>query len=196
MAMNASLNLVPFMRLEDVSRGFGASHRVYISVNEKTNEKKNDRIRNRQASLPAGKSPAARTVKAERAGGKTAVRKRSRTAARRRARAAAAARAKRQALLVLAVMMVMLVSCFLLGLKAKPKDQGPQKVKFFTTLTVESGQTVDDIVAKYCDADHYKNSDAYISEVLKINHIVLKPGEELTVYPDDQLVIPYYAYAE
>ena len=98
--------------------------------------------------------------------------------------------------MVLAVMMVMLISCFLLGLKSKPADQGPQRVKFFTTLTVEHGQTMEDIVEMYCDADHYKNADAYISEILKINHIALKTGQDLTVRPGDQLVIPYYAYAK
>lgn len=197
MAMNASLNLVPFMRLEDVSRGFGASHRVYISVNENNTEKKDERRKSANASPRRRNSAAAvRTVRAERAGTSAGVRKRSRAAARRRARAAAAARFRRKALMVLAVMMVMLVSCFLLGLKAKPKDLGPQKTKFFTTLTVEYGQTMDDIVEKYCDVDHYKNADAYISEILKINHIALKTGQEMSVRPGDQLVIPYYAFAE
>lgn len=197
MAMNASLNLVPFMRLEDVSRGFGASHRVYISVNENNTEKKSDRSRSANASPRRKKSGAAvRTVRTDRAGTSAVVRKKSRAAARRRARAAAAARFRRKALMVLAVMMVMLISCFLLGLKAKPKDEGPQKAKFFTTLTVEYGQTMDDIVEKYCDVDHYKNADAYVSEILKINHIALKTGQKMTVRPGDQLVIPYYAFAE
>ena len=195
MAMNASLNLVPFMRLEDVSRGFGASHRVYISVNDSKNTKK-ESGRRETASPRTKRNAAVRTARAGRAGGSAPVRARSRAAARRRARAAAAARFRRKALLVLAVMMVMLVSCFLLGLKAKPKDLGPQKTKFFTTLTVEYGQTMDDIVEKYCDADHYKNADAYISEVLKINHIALKTGQDMSVRPGDQLVIPYYAFAE
>lgn len=191
MAMNASLNLVPFMRLEDVSRGFGASHRVYISVNEKNHTRQNKRSRTGNACSIKKNVSAAKTVRTERAGTRT----KSRAAVRRRARAAAA-RARRKALMVLAVMMVMLISCFLLGLKSKPADQGPQRVKFFTTLTVEHGQTMEDIVEKYCDADHYKNADAYISEILKINHIALKTGQDLTVRPGDQLVIPYYAYAK
>lgn len=196
MAMNASLNLVPFMRLEDVSRGFGASHRVYISVNEKNHTGQSKRSRTGKACSIKKNASAAKTVRAERAGTAAGTRTKSRAAVRRRARAAAAARARRKALMVLAVMMVMLISCFLLGLKSKPADQGPQRVKFFTTLTVEHGQTMEDIVEMYCDADHYKNADAYISEILKINHIALKTGQDLTVRPGDQLVIPYYAYAK
>lgn len=197
MAMNVSLNLVPFMRMEDVSRGFGASHRVYISVNDKSKAEDSGRSRNRNASPRRKKNAASvKTAGTERICKTAGAQTRRRAAVRRRARAAAAARARRKALMVLAVMMVMLISCFLLGLKAKPADEGPKRAKFFTTLTVEHGQSMDDIVEKYCDTDHYKNADAYISEVLKINHIALKAGQDLTVRPGDQIVIPYYAYVQ
>ena len=189
MAMNPSLSLVPFMKLEDASRGFGACHRVYVSVSD--NQKKENRTgRTRVCDAPARRSAARQTMTA--GTGQARARRRARA----RARARMAAQARRKVLLLTAVMMILMVSCFLMGLKARPAEEGPKTVKYFTTVTVGYNDTMDDLVSRYMDQDHYKNPEAYISEVLKINHIVLKPGQTLKVRPGDQLVIPYYGLDE
>lgn len=187
MAMNPSLSLVPFMKLEDASRGFGASHRVYVSVSDSKKKEK----KQRQSSEYNGRRSVPRQTRT-----RMTMDRKARFTARSRARTGLAAEVRRKALLLAAVMMILMVSCFLLGLKARPAEQSPKTVKFFTTITVGYDDTMADIVNRYIDDDHYKSPDAYISEVLKINHIALKPGQTLNVRPGDQLVIPYYRPAE
>lgn len=61
--------------------------------------------------------------------------------------------------------------------------------KYFTSITVESGETLWDIADNYIDYDYYKNKNAYIAEVCSINHL----EEDGSITAGQTIVVPYYS---
>ena len=61
--------------------------------------------------------------------------------------------------------------------------------KYYTSLTVENGETLWDIADKYVDYDHYKNKNSYITEVQHINHL----DENCSIDAGQILILPYYS---
>ncbi len=63
------------------------------------------------------------------------------------------------------------------------------KFKYYTSVTVRSGDTLWDIADEYIDYNEYKNKNAYIAEVQSINHLekqdMIKSGQVL--------IVPYYS---
>ncbi len=61
--------------------------------------------------------------------------------------------------------------------------------KYYTHITVSSGETLWEIADEYIDYNHYKNKNSYIAEVQSINH--LECAENLVA--GQTLVVPYYS---
>lgn len=62
-------------------------------------------------------------------------------------------------------------------------------VKYYTNICVEPGETLSSIAQAYADEAHYETLDAYIEEVMYMNH--LKDADQITA--GYYLIIPYYS---
>jgi len=61
--------------------------------------------------------------------------------------------------------------------------------KYYTNITVASGETLWEISDRYIDYTQYKNKDAYITEVQHINHL----DANSSIKAGQKLIIPYYS---
>lgn len=61
--------------------------------------------------------------------------------------------------------------------------------KYYTSITVEAGESLWDIADDYIDYNVYQNKNSYIAEVQSINHL----DDEGTIVAGQMLVIPYYS---
>lgn len=71
-------------------------------------------------------------------------------------------------------------------------DQHINKFKYYTNVMISSEMSLQDYAEEYADPQYYKSDDAYISEVVDINHLQTLDGEVSGVTPGTYLVIPYY----
>lgn len=58
--------------------------------------------------------------------------------------------------------------------------------KFYTSVCVESGQTLWDISGIYCSPE-YSDREAYIDEVMRLNHLTTSE-----IHSGNYLIVPYY----
>ena len=61
--------------------------------------------------------------------------------------------------------------------------------KYFTRVTVETGETLWSLADEYIDYGYYKDKNRYISEVRSINHL----DDDCTITAGQALVLPYYS---
>ena len=61
--------------------------------------------------------------------------------------------------------------------------------KYYTSVTVENGETLWDIADKFVDYCYYKNKNSYIKEVQSINHL----DENCSIDAGQILILPYYS---
>lgn len=61
--------------------------------------------------------------------------------------------------------------------------------KYYTGVTVESGETLWGIADRYIDYGYYKDKEAYIAEIESINHL----DAESVLQAGRLLVVPYYS---
>lgn len=61
--------------------------------------------------------------------------------------------------------------------------------KYYTGVTVESGETLWSIADRYIDYEHYKDKDAYIAELGNINHL----DTDAALLAGQFLIVPYYS---
>ncbi len=69
------------------------------------------------------------------------------------------------------------------------RTQANTGFKYYTCITVQSGETLWSIADRYIDYGHYESKDTYIKEVENINH--LNNRDSLLV--GQSLVVPYYS---
>ena len=67
-------------------------------------------------------------------------------------------------------------------------NSGNARFKYYTSITVHGGDTLETIADKYI-SDEYKDLDSYINEVCMINNL----DEDKTIYAGENIVIPYYS---
>ena len=79
---------------------------------------------------------------------------------------------------VLVLSLVIVFSCF--------ADAHNNQQKYYTSICIESGQTLWDISGIYCTAE-YKDRDAYINEVMRLNHLT-----STEIHSGSYLILPYY----
>ena len=61
--------------------------------------------------------------------------------------------------------------------------------KYYTSVTVESGETLWEIADEYIDYNYYKNKNSYITEVKSINHL----DDNCSLMEGQVIVLPYYS---
>ena len=61
--------------------------------------------------------------------------------------------------------------------------------KYYTSVTVEAGETLWSLADEYIDYDYYKDKNKYISEVRTINHL----DDDYTIIAGQTLIVPYYS---
>ena len=89
------------------------------------------------------------------------------------------------ALAVAAALCLVLIGSLAYGSIRSEANSG---LKYFDTVTVTYGDTLWELSDQYIDYDHYKDKNAYIHEVCRINHIYC---DELV--PGEVLFFPYYS---
>jgi hypothetical protein len=62
-------------------------------------------------------------------------------------------------------------------------------LKYYTGITVKSGDTLWNIADEYIDYNKYKDKEAYISEVCSINNL----EEAAEIRAGQRLIVPYYS---
>lgn len=75
------------------------------------------------------------------------------------------------------------------SIKSSANSGDGMNFKYYTTITVQSGETLWSIADDYIDYSQYKNKNAYISEVMSINHIADASG----IISGQKLTVPYYS---
>ena len=68
------------------------------------------------------------------------------------------------------------------------KSNASSGFKYYTSITVEAGDTLWDIANKYMDSSVYRSLDDYMDEIREINSINYN-----RIYNGQQLIIPYYS---
>lgn len=61
--------------------------------------------------------------------------------------------------------------------------------KYYTSVTVEAGESLWDIAEEYIDYDYYKDRNDYITEVKNINHL----DAQGSILAGQSLILPYYS---
>lgn len=78
----------------------------------------------------------------------------------------------------------------LLAKAEEPKPDDPMH-KYYTSIQVESGDTLWDLAELYMDKEHYDTHMDYIYEVININHMMT---DRLTA--GKKIIVPYYSMEE
>lgn len=78
------------------------------------------------------------------------------------------------------------INLFFIKAKASSENEA-FKYKYYTSVTVESGETLWDIASEFMHNDFTSTKD-YIKEVKQINHIT-----EDKIYAGEELIVPYYS---
>ncbi len=61
--------------------------------------------------------------------------------------------------------------------------------KYYTSVTIEAGDTLWSLADDYIDYGHYRNKAVYLAEIRSINHL----DEHSIITPGQLLIIPYYS---
>ncbi len=100
--------------------------------------------------------------------------------------------ARRKSLLIRAIAALLLALICVLTFrafagKASAEDQVPS-FKYYTSLTVKAGDTLNSIARDHMDQEHYSLS-SYVQEVCTINHL----EDADSIRTGSVLIIPYYS---
>ncbi|MBE5832334.1 MAG: hypothetical protein E7306_11430 [Butyrivibrio sp.] len=98
---------------------------------------------------------------------------------------------RRQRIVLGVLITVILSSLIFIGgtlmIKAQNSDTAPI-VKYYTVVNVHGGDTLESLSKVRFSEEHYDSFDAYINEILRINH--LEKPEDLKA--GENVIIPYY----
>ena len=96
---------------------------------------------------------------------------------------------QRMALAAIIAAIAFTVISFSASIMIKAEDNTYEPTcKYYTVANVHAGDTLWTMADEYYSEDHYKNYDAFISEICRINH--LESPKELKA--GENVVIPYY----
>ena len=95
------------------------------------------------------------------------------------------------AMMTLCLIMACAFSYHSIKTRAMSADNSNRDIyfKYYTCITVESGETLWDIADEYIDYDQYKDKNAYIAEVIHINHL----DEDASIRSGQRITVPYYS---
>lgn len=98
-------------------------------------------------------------------------------------------RRQRIALAVSIAVVLSIVIFFAASIMIKAQNNGTEPmVKYYTVAMVHGGDTLESLAKASFSEDHYDSFDAYINEIMRINH--LDAPEDLKA--GENVVIPYY----
>lgn len=89
--------------------------------------------------------------------------------------------------IVLVIVAAFWINLFIINAKASPQQKDMAYYKYYTSVTVEAGETLWDIAQVYVNGDH-ASMQKYIDEVKQINHLVNDK-----IYAGEDLIVPYYS---
>ncbi|MBO4982118.1 MAG: LysM peptidoglycan-binding domain-containing protein [Lachnospiraceae bacterium] len=91
------------------------------------------------------------------------------------------------ALLTLCLVTVCAVSYHAVRISANEGEA--MTFKYYTRITVQSGENLWNIADRYIDYEQYKDKNEYIAEVVHINHL----DEDASVRVGQHITVPYYS---
>lgn len=100
-------------------------------------------------------------------------------------------RQSRRRLLISALAMLA-VACIIIGCgfyASSIRSSAGKGFKYYTSITIEYGETLWSLADEYIDYDNFEDKDSYISEVRSINHL----NEDCAITAGQTLVMPYYS---
>lgn len=100
-------------------------------------------------------------------------------------------RERRRRLLMSMFIMLAVFCVVMIGtlLHSSIRTQAGSGFKYYTSITVESSETLWSIADEYVDYEHYKDKNKYIAEVQHINHL----DDDCTIKAGQLLIVPYYS---
>lgn len=99
-------------------------------------------------------------------------------------------RERRQKLVKVGMTFMAIFAVFLICVvSGSMKTHANNGFKYYTSITVEQGQTLWTIADDYMDYGHYKDKNAYIAEVESINHL----NSDEMLLTGRMLIVPYYS---
>lgn len=75
------------------------------------------------------------------------------------------------------------------SIKSNATSGDDMNFKYYTSITVQNGETLWSIADEYIDYSQYKNKNAYISEVMSINQL----ADASDIISGQKLTVPYYS---
>lgn len=90
------------------------------------------------------------------------------------------------ACLILAIAVICSINFFMINAKASSQQEAAV-YKYYTSVTVEAGETLWDIAGIYM-SDEFSSVQKYIDEVKSINHLTNNK-----IYAGEELIVPYYS---
>lgn len=94
--------------------------------------------------------------------------------------------------IIITVCIIVFTAITFLGFisRVNANDSRSLKHKYFTNITVESGDSIWSIAKEYMDYDFYDDINDYMNEICKMNNL-----SSDRLLPGDNLIITYYAEA-
>ncbi len=96
----------------------------------------------------------------------------------------------RRIALGLIIAVIVFTTSFITAVLMSKAQSDVVAVKYYTQITVGSGDTLSGLAARYM-SDDYRSIGAYIKEVRRINHL----GEEEELIAGTNVVVPYYSFS-
>lgn len=102
-----------------------------------------------------------------------------------RAKRERARKVKMFSLAVLATVVLAVICTLAYGSLKTNANQG---YKYYTSITVEDGDTLWTLADQYIDYNHYKDKEVYLAEVMTMNRL-----KDDGIYSGQTLIMPYYS---
>ena len=87
-----------------------------------------------------------------------------------------------------AILIVALSIAFGSILSLAGADDAEHAIKYYGSIEIQYGDTLELIAERFMDGEHYDSIDAYIKEVMKINNL-----RDDRIVAGRHIVVPYYA---
>lgn len=101
-------------------------------------------------------------------------------------------RRERRRRILISMFAMLIMTCVIMTgsmLYSSIRTQAGNGFKYYTSVTIQSGETLWSLADEYVDYDYYKDKNLYISEVCSINHL----DEDCTITTGQILIVPYYS---
>lgn len=96
-------------------------------------------------------------------------------------------------LITIAAVLLTAMTVFRFSSHAQAESDHPA-YKYYTSVTVSTDHSLDDIAAENSDPAYYRSVEDYLEEVAQINHLAVEDGAVVGAVPGAQIIVPYYSY--